>query len=299
MQLIRLFVCLFTLFAWSSSLVSPTAEARQTSAASPSLWEITGDKGTVLLFGSIHMLKPGTVWYGDKLKAAFAKADHLVLEVVLNPEATAEIQKITLDRGLYQGGASLQTTVDAELYQHTVDAAKGVGVAEAVVNRLKPWYASVVVAAGFVQKLGYDPQSGVERVLTAEAVLRKLPISGLETAGEQLDGLAGMTPEAQVAMLRDTLRQFDDAEGLLDQMTTAWVKGQNSKLETLMVDAIKESPDLYEAMLVRRNKNWVPKIKELLQTPGNHLVVVGAAHLLGDDSVIALLEKDGLKVKKR
>jgi uncharacterized protein YbaP (TraB family) len=49
-------------------------------------------------------------------------------------------------------------------------------------------------------------------------------------------------------------------------------------------------------MLVDRNKNWMPKIDQLLSRNGHSLVVVGAAHLVGPDGLLAMLRAKGYTV---
>jgi uncharacterized protein YbaP (TraB family) len=51
-------------------------------------------------------------------------------------------------------------------------------------------------------------------------------------------------------------------------------------------------------LLTQRNLNWVPKIEKILETDQIPMIVVGAAHLVGPDSVVGLLEKKGYKVEQ-
>ena len=53
-----------------------------------------------------------------------------------------------------------------------------------------------------------------------------------------------------------------------------------------------------EALLVKRNRNWVAPIRDLTRRPGNYLVIVGAMHLVGDDSVLAMLDNAGIKSRQ-
>ena len=49
-------------------------------------------------------------------------------------------------------------------------------------------------------------------------------------------------------------------------------------------------------MLIRRNRNWIRPIEALVDKEANYLVVVGAMHLVGDNSVVAMLEDNGWTV---
>ena len=58
------------------------------------------------------------------------------------------------------------------------------------------------------------------------------------------------------------------------------------------------SPSVYDALLVDRNSNWTDKISELMEGKGQALIVVGAAHLIGKDSVPSMLKKKGFAVTR-
>jgi uncharacterized protein YbaP (TraB family) len=51
-------------------------------------------------------------------------------------------------------------------------------------------------------------------------------------------------------------------------------------------------------MFIDRNLNWLPKIEEYLITPKTEFVMVGTAHLIGEEGIIAQLKKLGYKVEK-
>lgn len=288
--------------AWCAlSFGGTQALAREASVvtAGPAIWTVQGEKGTVDILGSVHLLKPGTRWFDGPVKRALDRADSLTLETVLDADGHKAIQEITVKEGLYPAGQSLQTNVSPEIYAHAVSEARKLGIQEQQIQHFRPWYLSIVLATNIVQGMGFDAKAGVEQTLTEEARLRGLKVQGLETPSEQILLLARTSPKVQVAMLEDTMRQTDEVKDTLDQMTAAWTRGDLAVLEKLLVDKVKENPDLYEIVIVKRNKAWVPKIKEMLETPGRHLVVVGAAHLIGDDSVIKNLEAEGLRVRRQ
>lgn len=45
--------------------------------------------------------------------------------------------------------------------------------------------------------------------------------------------------------------------------------------------------------MVRRNMNWLPAIKTMLETPEVEFILVGTAHLAGDDGLLTLLNAGG------
>lgn len=57
-------------------------------------------------------------------------------------------------------------------------------------------------------------------------------------------------------------------------------------------------PEIYQTVLVSRNKKWIPKIETMLSTPETELVLADTLHLAGDDSLLSLLQAKGYIVKK-
>ena len=53
-----------------------------------------------------------------------------------------------------------------------------------------------------------------------------------------------------------------------------------------------------EALLDQRNQRMAEKIYLLSTQPGNYLVLVGSAHLVGDQSIVRLLERKGLQGRR-
>jgi uncharacterized protein YbaP (TraB family) len=76
------------------------------------------------------------------------------------------------------------------------------------------------------------------------------------------------------------------------------MKGEFQGMLATFNEDLASSPELREALLRRRNANWSAWIQRRLATPGSVLVAVGAGHLAGSDSVIAMLQRDGYRVRR-
>jgi uncharacterized protein len=82
-------------------------------------------------------------------------------------------------------------------------------------------------------------------------------------------------------------------------MADAWAKGDAAELEKLLLASLKTSPDLYKHLLVDRNAAWVPAVERCLNEKTACFVVVGAAHLVGPDSLVAMLQRRGHTVEQQ
>ena len=95
-----------------------------------------------------------------------------------------------------------------------------------------------------------------------------------------------------------TLRDLEDMPELMTQMKETWRSGDRAKYRELMLEPfIRDYPQTYEALLVERNNNWMPKIEALFDTPEIELVLVGALHMIGKDGLLQQLESKGYSVE--
>ena len=257
----------------------------------PALWIVKDEDTTIYLFGSVHILKPGLGWFDDGVKAAFETSDQLMLELVEPPvaEAQALFGKLAMD----QQGKTLRSKMnDADRAVYETAMGK-LGLPAAALDPFDPWAAAITISLLAIQKTGFDPNSGVEKQLTAAANATKKPIAGLETMEFQL-GVFDTLPESeQIAFLVETAKQIDDAGANMDKMVDMWAAPDPEGLGRLMNEGLT-SRTLYDALLTKRNANWAKWIAARMDKPGVTFMAVGAGHLAGPTSVQTLLPAYGL-----
>lgn len=265
--------------------------------AEPALWVVRDADSTLYLFGTVHVLKPGQEWRSPKVAKALAEAQELVLEVRL-PDNPAEAQGLFLKYGM-DPAKPLPAKLKPEEWERLKAVAAGMGLPEQALAAMRPWLAAMTLQLAPLSKAGYDPQSGVELKLTADAKAAAKPINALETVEQQVRFFADMPPEAELAMLRAALEDVDEAVQQLDGMVTAWAAGEPQKLEDAFVEEFRrEYPQLYKVALVQRNQEWAKQIENKLAGSGVSFIAVGAGHLVGPDSVQAELAKKGIKTER-
>jgi uncharacterized protein YbaP (TraB family) len=271
--------------------LDPVKAAPAVTDVDPALWVIKDEDTTIYLFGSIHVLKPGLGWFDDGVKTAFDSSDQLVLELVDLP--AAETQALFGKLAMDQQGKTLRSKMnDAD--RAVYDAAMGnLGIPAPSLDPFEPWAAGIAMSLMAMQKAGFDPNSGVEKQLTAAAKVSNKPIAGLETAEFQL-GIFDTLPEAdQIAFLVETAKMIDDTNSMMDKMVNMWGSADTESLAQLMNEGMT-SRTLYDALLTKRNANWAKWISAQMKKPGVTFMAVGAGHLAGSTSVQALLPAYGL-----
>ena len=271
------------------------ADAAAVKDVDPALWVVKDADTTIYLFGSVHILKPGLGWFDDGVKTAFDASDQLVLELVELP--AAEVQAMFGKFAMDQKGKALRSKMnDAD--RAVYEAAMGkLGIPAAAFDPFEPWAAAMTLSLLAMQKSGFDPNSGVEKQLTAAANITKKPIAGLETMEFQLGVFDTLAETEQVQFLVETAKDIDDAGATMDKMVDLWAAPDPEKLGALMNEEMT-SRVLYDALLTKRNANWAKWISGRMAKPGVTFIAVGAGHLAGPTSVQALLPAYGLNATR-
>jgi uncharacterized protein YbaP (TraB family) len=273
------------------AILAAGAVAAFPAAADPALWVVRDEDSTIYLLGTVHVLRPDTVWRTPAIDRAMAESDALWIEV--EADDPAAMQPLVARYGL-DPARPLSSKLTPEQKARLDAAAAGMGASGAALEPLRPWLAGLTLSVGPLVKAGYDPASGVESKLKAAARAAGKPIRTLETLEQQIGFFANLPPAVELAFLLSALDEMDTGPATLDALVAAWSAGDQEALNALMVSEMAaDYPELYQALLVDRNKDWAGQIQTLLAGKGVTVIAVGAAHLVGDDSVqVQLLARD-------
>jgi len=268
--------------------------------AQPAVWAVKDADSTIYMLGTVHLLRPETEWRSDKLDAAMAEATELWLELHTTDAAAmaGEIMPLVAQHGLSPGNRLSKNLTEAEL--KTLDeAAKLAGLSAAQLDIFRPWFAALTISNAAITRAGYDPMSGVDSKIEKAFAARGVKPKGLETAELQIKVFAGMTPEQELRYLRETIEEYEAAPVELDKMVDQWAKADLAGMEEMFITEMKvEEPELYAALLTNRNASWVTQIEVILAGSGVSFMAVGAGHLIGPESVIAMLTEKGIKAER-
>ena len=145
-------------------------------------------------------------------------------------------------------------------------------------------------------QLGYQADRGLEQHLLRRSLADGKEILGLESLDDQIGIFDSLSWADQEALLLQTLTDLDAPDAEMTQLLEAWRDGSLEALATELSADFDEFPELETALISARNRRWAVTLEELLRRPGRYLVVVGALHLVGEDSVVELLSASGLDV---
>ncbi len=263
------------------------------------LWKATGKGSIVYLAGSIHLLTPDFYPLNPVFDNAFKDADLLVEEIDFGEMLGPESQMQALMRGMLPAGQTIDKVLSPATLALVTKTANELGAPLEALQRFKPWMLALTLEGLELASAGFDPNLGLDKHFYDLAKEGGKATQGLETVEYQLSRLDGMTAEQQDHMLAQTLKEIDTEKASVAKLTTAWKSGDAKSVEQLVLGNLKSDPVLYQRLLVERNQNWMPKIEALFARKGHALVLVGAAHLVGPDGLVAMLKAKGYTVEQQ
>lgn len=274
----------------SVAVSEPIAEA-------PAVWTVSDADTTIHLFGFTQVLKPGQEWRSAALDALIAGADHLVMENdPTDQQAQMAVQQLIPQIGLNRDGRTLSSMLTQAQAADVKAVADGLGLPMQAIDSMRPWLASIQLGAVAVGRQGYDLQSPLPAQIAAIAGGANVPIRALEQPADLMQIIAALPEEVQVSMLMHAVHDIKAGRDRTAPVNEAWLKGDVEQIAELLhgSDGAWADQQVYDAMLVERNRAWVAEIRRLLdEEEGVVVVAVGLGHLAGPDSLQSMLAENG------
>ena len=278
-------------------LVSGCAPAPAANAG-PALWRLADKDSEIWLFGSVHVLPPKLKWRGAKIDKAFKAADTLYFETPVDATGQKEITAVVMRYGYNAPGVTLTEKLTNDDRARFLRLCRKLNVDPVTMERARPWLAATQLSVAQVIKQGQAMDAGVEQVLEREAKAQNKKRAYFESSEEQIRFLADLPPKVEMQYFTVTLRQIEEEDEDIDTLDDAWARGDTKALEKELTSELEEiGPEVYAAVIRDRNERWVKKIDAMMKGSGKIFITVGAAHLIGDDGVPALLRKKGYVVE--
>jgi uncharacterized protein YbaP (TraB family) len=268
------------------------------SAETTSLWKVTGnDSGSsIYIAGSIHILSEDDHPLPPAFEAAYRASDDLVLEIATNENPGSET--LALEEGMYGKGRKISDDLSPEMYAELEKYLKGAGLPPTAMDGFRPWMAGMTISITEIMKMGGRPELGVDTFFEERAMKDGKTVKGLETTEFQIGLFAKLNKEDQEKMLGATLKDTATVETDFPKMVKAWREGDDATVEKMIDESMSDSPQFRKELLDNRNENWAKKINEYLKGDKDIMVIVGAAHLVGEKGLIKLLKGSGLRVER-
>jgi len=268
---------------------------RSALASSP-VWLVETGNSRLYLAGTIHLLRESDSPLPAAFNTAYTQSSLLVFETDIDTTRQAEFQQRMMAAVSLPPGQRIdqffshQTLLKLESYLH----ARQLSLKQ--FNNLKPSMLSMTLTLMELDKLGVG-SFGVDQFYYDQAQRDRKTTLQLESSQQQIEFLTSMGEGQEDLMIEQTLQDIDTLAVEFPLMIKSWREGDTAQLEALFIEPMKnEFNAIYQQLLVQRNQNWLPQINELLKTTDTEMVLVGCAHLIGEDGLVDQLRKAGLRV---
>lgn len=194
---------------------------------------------------------------------------------------------------------SLSDMIPPQDYKKLADALESrMKLPREAINRMRPWAAAV--------SLQYPPPTAdgisLDVRLQQRAAAMQKRLVGLETPAEQFRIFDAVPFEKQLGMLRDAIADIPGIDEQNEAFMRAYVARDLKTLHRLSDESLAKTSDaelrayIEQNLIVNRNRLMVERMQPHLRA-GDALIAVGALHLMGNDGILPLLEKQGWRVE--
>jgi uncharacterized protein YbaP (TraB family) len=285
-------ICFLLFMSWSGN-AAPVQGGRP---ATPAFWTVEQDGKTLYLLGSVHLLPPELKWSRAEIDEAILRSQVFVFEAPVT-DADASMARFVEANGKLPKGKTLKDVLTPAMFAELGKAAWAVQYPPKLLYPLRPWLAAVYLELYSYLQAGFSPFYGVDQVLDRRARERGATLEYFESVDEQLSYFLKLSGKAEIDYLSSTVHGLLVEPELPAELIGAWAAGDTAKLSALIDQGFKDTPQLRAQLLVARNRAWVPRIVKMLKSGKVHFVTVGVGHLVGADSVVALLRGEGVTVR--
>jgi hypothetical protein len=266
--------------------------------AESSVWKVSKGASVLYVGATCHLLREADFPLPPEFDKVFKAMSLTVFETDIGKLQEPAMQQEVLKRTMYTDGSTVEKHLSPASYRLIQAYCSSNNLPLEALNRFKPAMLMVTISALELMKMGAT-QQGVDAFYHKLAKKEGKPIEGLETVVEQLDYIVSMADGHEDDFVRYSMEDLGKLKETFDTLVAAWRKGDDEKIDALMVKDLKSRlPGLYKTMITDRNNRWVPKIEAYLKTPQSEFILVGAGHLGGPEGVLAALRKKGYQVQK-
>jgi uncharacterized protein len=263
------------------------------------LWKVQSGASVMYLAGSVHALTADAYPLNPAYQRAFDASSALVEEIDLAEADPLSGGLGLLAKGMYQDGRTFSSAVSRQTVTLVQEKLKNTPLALDLIQPMKPWMVMLMIEALGSQDAGLDPELGLDKHFYNLATDGRKQVIGLETAESQIDRFDKMPEAMQEQMLRSELAEMDTEKSSLRSILTAWQTGDAAAIEKMLLASFTTNPAAYASLITERNRNWMPQLETCLRRSSPCFVIVGAAHLVGPQGLLAMLQQKGYRVEQQ
>ena len=275
------------------------AENTPPARVAPALWRVHSGTSTVYLFGSFHILPPAYHWTTPEIEQAMGQSDLFIFEVPVDGAALQDQKAFIVEHGLLPPRQNLKNLLTPNEFQVYSGVLRRAGLKPEHFEHYRPWLAAVMVGLAYLHRDDLVTLKGADDELMAYARDHGRKLIYLESIREQMELLTAGDDNGHVQALKNLILSLPQSRAQEKELFETWSSGDATRFAALLEGYFKGRPEAKEFLVDRRNRDWLGPLKEALARPnGTAMMTVGAAHIGGENGLLALLCGQGYDVER-
>jgi uncharacterized protein len=247
----------------------------------------------------MHVLPDGYAWTTPEIDAAMSASDSFIFEVPVDEAALKDEKDFIVHKGILPAHQSLRGLLSSSEFQTYSSVLKRAGLRPEQFERYRPWLAAVMVGLAYLHSEDLTKLKGADDDIMAFARSRGKPLLYLETMEQQMALLTSGPDSSQLNALRSLIITLPRARTQEKDLREAWSSGDAQRFTALLDGYFRGRPEARDFLISSRNRNWLGTIRQYLDRPaGTAMITVGAAHIGGEQGLVALLCGEGYEVDR-
>jgi len=264
--------------------------------AKSSVWKISNENNaSIYVGGTIHLLRESDYPLPKEYNQSYQESDIIVFETDIKDESMSEY---VTQAGLYPKGVELKDKLTPATYQALEAYTQKTAFPLILITRMRASLAMFSLVLHKYQTLGFHVSNGIDLHFFERAQRDNKPILTFETPKEQVDMLLAIGEGEEDELVKYTLIDLEQLESYFLPLIKAWRVGDRTLMKKTLLKELQKYPKIYQSLLVQRNQKWLKSMQTYFDTPAIELILVGSAHLIGEDGLLHYFEKNGYKVEQ-
>lgn len=263
--------------------------------ADAAVYEVSNGHEKLYLAGTIHLLRKQDFPLPPEFDIAYQLSTKIYFETDLQKARSSEFGQRFAQAMLLPSNRTIKDELHPDVWRALQNYADHNQYPLPQTMMYSPALLSILITMHEVKKIGVG--DGVDVFYEKAAQNDNKFIGELETCDDVIASMRVFAKEDANKIIKSTLADVASLKGDLEKVIAQWRRGDIDALEKDLADKMRrETPLEYQALIVDRNKKWLPQIEQMLMTPETEMVFVGSLHLSGKFGLVAQLKKSGYSV---
>lgn len=260
------------------------------------VWKVSKNSNHIYIAGTMHILSRADYPLKHEFSQAFVNSDDIVFEADLSEGESPEFQSYIREKSVYSNGKNIKDFLSKETYDSLSKYLKSKNMPLGILN-MKPGFILSTISINLYSEAGFNV-SGVDAFMEHQARKRNKDRIYLETLKDQIEFISNMGVGNEESFIKYTLAEIDKSSVQIPLVHKAWKNGNTKILEKYMNEFKTIFPKAYDIMIAKRNNKWIGKIEKMFDSKDIEYVLVGFAHLAGEDSILKKLKALGYEIQR-